>query len=121
MVSPAGSLSLRGKVAFVTGSGRENGIGAAIARALAQHGADVAIHYVSESSQARAEAVAANICGDFGVRATVVRGPVQDRGAAFRMVQEAMHGLESDHIDILGTVSPSPKQSLLFPPKCKWS
>jgi NAD(P)-dependent dehydrogenase (short-subunit alcohol dehydrogenase family) len=48
----AETLSLAGKTALVTGSSRENGIGAAIARALAQNGASVAIHYVSEHLKA---------------------------------------------------------------------
>lgn len=38
------TLSLDGKIAIVTGSGRENGIGAAIAFALAGNGASVAIN-----------------------------------------------------------------------------
>jgi NAD(P)-dependent dehydrogenase (short-subunit alcohol dehydrogenase family) len=52
------TLSLDGKVAIVTGSGRENGIGAAIANALARNGAAVTINYVSDSSAPRAAAVA---------------------------------------------------------------
>ena len=35
--------NLEGKVAFVTGAGRQNGIGAAIAEQLAQAGADVVV------------------------------------------------------------------------------
>jgi len=40
----ADTLSLLGKTAFVTGSGKENGIGAGIARNLARNGASVVIH-----------------------------------------------------------------------------
>ena len=50
---------LSGKVALVTGGSR--GIGAAIARALAEHGADVAISYVA--SVEKAEAVVADLAG----------------------------------------------------------
>ena len=52
------TLSLAGKTALVTGSGRGTGIGAAISRAMARNGASVAIHYVSEDSKARAEKIA---------------------------------------------------------------
>jgi 3-oxoacyl-[acyl-carrier protein] reductase len=45
-------LELLGKVALVTGGSR--GIGAAIAKRLAQHGADVALTYVSAAEKARA-------------------------------------------------------------------
>ena len=60
------SLSLAGKVAIVTGSGRENGIGAAIALNLARSGARVTINYVSEASAPRAEKVKAMIEKDVG-------------------------------------------------------
>ena len=51
------SNSLNGKVALVTGGSR--GLGAAVALALADEGADVAISY--EKSKERAEAVVAQI------------------------------------------------------------
>lgn len=60
-MSNADSLSLAGKIAIVTGSGKENGIGAAIALALARNGARVAINYVSEATAPRAAKVAASI------------------------------------------------------------
>lgn len=96
------TLSLAGKTALVTGSARENGIGAAIATALARNGASVIIHYVSENSKPRAEKVAANLAQDFGTKTTVVQGAVQEPGTAERMVEEALKNLGADHIDILG-------------------
>ncbi|RQM04592.1 hypothetical protein DH86_00004434, partial [Scytalidium sp. 3C] len=44
---------LAGKLAIVTGAAKQNGIGAAIAYALAQHGANVVVHYGSNSSAAK--------------------------------------------------------------------
>ncbi|KAH7324432.1 putative short-chain dehydrogenase [Stachybotrys elegans] len=95
------SLSLAGKVALVTGSGRENGIGAAIARALARNGAHVAIHYVSQESKVRAEKVAESLAKDYGTKTVVVQGAVQDPGAARRMVKETLTAFSAPHLDIL--------------------
>ncbi|KAF7548172.1 hypothetical protein G7Z17_g7225 [Cylindrodendrum hubeiense] len=47
------SLSLSGKVAIITGSGKENGIGAGIALALARAGAKVTINYISPCTAER--------------------------------------------------------------------
>lgn len=99
---PADTLSLAGKTALVTGSGRETGIGAAIARVLARNGASVAIHYVSEGSKARAEKVARDITAQSGAKTTVVRGSVQTQEGARTITEETLTGLGADHIDILG-------------------
>lgn len=98
----AETLSLEGKTALITGSGRENGIGAAIARAFARNGAAVAIHYVSEGSKARAEKVAADLSREFGTKTTVVQGAVEKPGTATKIIKETLEGLGADHIDILG-------------------
>lgn len=95
------TLSLAGKVALITGSGRENGIGAGIARAFARNGANVAIHYVSERSKAGAHKVAEDIAKDFGVKTTVVYGQVSDPGVAKSIVEGTLKGLGADKIDIL--------------------
>ncbi len=99
---PADTFSLAGKVALVTGSGREIGLGAGIARAFARNGASVAIHYVSETSKAQAEKVAADITKEFGTKTTVVRGAVEEPANAPRIVEATLKGLDTDHIDILG-------------------
>lgn len=96
------TLSLAGKTALITGSGRETGIGAAIARALARNGASVAIHFVSEASKARAEKVAADITRDFGTKATVIQGSVENADTAGSMVEQILKAFHVDHIDILG-------------------
>lgn len=96
------TLSLLGKTAIITGSGRETGIGAAIARALARNGANVAIHYVSESSKARAEKVAGDIEREFGTKTVVVRGGVESLDNAEGMVRDVLEGLGVERVDILG-------------------
>ncbi|KAI9148257.1 Versicolorin reductase [Paramyrothecium foliicola] len=97
----ADTLSLAGKVALVTGSGRENGIGAAIARAFARNGASVAVHYVSEESRPRAEKVAEDLATEYGAKTTVVQGAVQDPEAARRMVKETLNAFSATQLDIL--------------------
>lgn len=103
------SLSLAGKTALITGSGRENGVGAAIARGFARNGAAVALHYVSEESKPRAEKLAADIAKETGCKTTVVHGSVSDYKATREMVSEALKGLGTDHIDILGMLWCEPR------------
>jgi NAD(P)-dependent dehydrogenase (short-subunit alcohol dehydrogenase family) len=98
----AETASLAGKTALITGSGRENGIGAAIARTLARNGASIAIHYVSEHSKARAEKVAIDINQEFGTKTTVVQGRMENSDTAKSMVEQILKAFDVDHIDILG-------------------
>ncbi|KAM5343281.1 hypothetical protein ACJ41O_014247 [Fusarium nematophilum] len=81
------TISLAGKAAIVTGSGRENGIGAAIAVALARNGAAVTINHVSDASAPRALGLANKIRGDGG-RVAVVQANVDSPGGAQFLVQE---------------------------------
>ena len=101
-MSKQDTSSLSGKVAIVTGSGRENGIGAAIAFALARDGASVAVNYVSDGSAARAEKVAAKI-RSYGVGAVAVQADVATPEGAQSLVEQTLTALGTDHIDILGT------------------
>ena len=98
---PVDPLSLAGKVAIVTGSGRENGIGAGIAVALARNGAAVTVNYISDSVTKRAHALADKIKADGG-RAIVVQTTVDTPEGAQFLVQETFKALGTDHIDILG-------------------
>jgi NAD(P)-dependent dehydrogenase (short-subunit alcohol dehydrogenase family) len=97
---PADTLSLAGKVAIITGSGRENGIGACIAAALARNGAAVTINYTSESSGPRAQKVAETIRSEGG-KVTIVRAAVDQEGAR-TLVEETLKAFKTDRIDILG-------------------
>jgi 3-oxoacyl-[acyl-carrier protein] reductase/pteridine reductase len=85
---------LAGRVALVTGAARR--IGRSIALALAEHGADVAIHF--RSSKTDAEAAAKEITAQ-GRRALLLPGDVTQR----RDVQRMFGTLESDfgRLDIL--------------------
>jgi NAD(P)-dependent dehydrogenase (short-subunit alcohol dehydrogenase family) len=95
------TLSLAGEISIVTGSGRENGIGAAIAAALARNGAFVTINHISESTAPRAAAVAKNIEANGG-RAIVVKADVSTKRGAEYIVAETLKRFGADHIDILG-------------------
>ncbi|KAI0380712.1 NAD(P)-binding protein [Hypomontagnella monticulosa] len=93
-------LSFDGKVAIITGSGRPNGIGGAIAVALADRGAYVTLNYVSDSSAPRAAELAESIRAKGG-KATVVRGDVGDPEVAKQLVKETLAAFNTDKIDIV--------------------
>ncbi|KAI0206588.1 NAD(P)-binding protein [Astrocystis sublimbata] len=99
-MSVANDLSLEGKVAIVTGSGRPNGIGAAIAVALAARGASVTINYVSDASAPRAVEVAEGIRAQGG-KAAVVRADVGKPEEATKLVKETLAAFGTDMIDIV--------------------
>jgi len=85
---------LQGKIALVTGASR--GIGAAIARVLANHDAAVVINYLN--SKDRAEELRNTII-TAGGRAIAIQADVRNRGAVDRMV--ALAEKELGRIDIL--------------------
>lgn len=95
------TLSLLGKIAIVTGSGRENGIGAGIAIALARNGAAVTIHHVSDSVTKRAHAVAEMI-KENGGKAIVVQTSIETPEGSQYLVDQTLKGFNVNHIDILG-------------------
>jgi 3-oxoacyl-[acyl-carrier protein] reductase len=87
-------MKLTGRTALVTGGSR--GIGRAIALALAEEGADVAINYVSSESAARdvIEQIAKT-----GRRGILAKADVSDFPDTFRMAQDVIK--EFGHLDIL--------------------
>ena len=87
-------MRVQGKRALVTGA--QQGIGKAVAIALAREGADVAIHWLD--NKADAEAVAGEVAA-MGRRAVLVQGNVSVRSEVERFVGEAYGALGS--IDIL--------------------
>lgn len=78
-------MKLEGRVALVTGSGRN--IGRAIALAFAREGAAVAVN--ARQHREEAEAVAGEIRA-LGGRALVAMADVSDRGQVDRMVEETL-------------------------------
>jgi 3-oxoacyl-[acyl-carrier protein] reductase len=87
-------MKLTGRTALVTGGSR--GIGRAIALALAEEGADVAVNFVSSEPAARD--VIAQI-GKTGRRGILAQADVSDFPDTFRMAQDVIR--EFGHLDIL--------------------
>jgi len=87
-------MQLEGRTALITGASR--GIGRAIAVALAEAGADVAINYVS--SESAAKELEAEI-QKMGRRAILAQADVADYPDTFRMAQDVLKAF--GHLDIL--------------------
>ncbi len=79
------SMDFQGQVVLVTGAGR--GIGAAIARAFAAHGAAVAVNYLRDT--ASAEAVAQD-CRGAGGDGLALQADVRDAAEASQLVQDVV-------------------------------
>jgi 3-oxoacyl-[acyl-carrier protein] reductase len=87
-------MKLKGRTALVTGGSR--GIGRAVALALAEEGADVAVNYVSSETAARD---VVETIKKIGRKAVLAQADVSDYPDTFRMAQDVLR--EFGHLDIL--------------------
>ena len=87
-------MKLKGRTALVTGGSR--GIGRAVAIALADEGADVAINYVASETAARD---VVEHLKKMGRRTMLAQADVSDYPDTFRMAQDVVR--EFGHLDIL--------------------
>ncbi|KAL6697008.1 hypothetical protein J3F84DRAFT_394499 [Trichoderma pleuroticola] len=96
---------LTNKIAIITGSGKENGIGAAIALTLARAGARVTINHVSDSSAARAVEVVSTIEAAAGKGSVIsIQADVSTPEGTKRIVEGTLSGFKVDHIDIIAAM-----------------
>ena len=104
---PAPSFSLQNRVALVTGS--STGLGKAMARALGQAGAKVAINY--QNHAARAAATFAEFQAE-NIQSMLVRGDVTDETEVARMVSEISAGLGPVDILVLNATPAQPQKPI---------
>lgn len=84
------------RVALVTGASR--GIGATVARKLAEAGMNVAVNYRSESSREAAERLRGDIERSFGVTAICVHSDVSGFESAKDMIADVVEKLGALHV-----------------------
>ena len=104
---PAPSFSLQNRVALVTGS--STGLGKAMARALGQAGAKVAINY--QNNAARADATFAEFQAA-NIQSMLVRGDVTDEAEVARMISEISAHLGPVDILVLNATPAQPQKPI---------
>jgi len=90
--------NIKGKVALVTGSGKKTGIGYAIARKLASHGANVIISdlgnlskegaIVKTGTTAEIDEIVTELEKEFSIQALAIGADVTDNGSISQMVEK---------------------------------
>lgn len=89
---------LAGQVAIVTGASKLTGIGAASAIALAEHGANVAVHY---SSNATAVQQVVDKIKSFGVQAAAIKADASATDFGSTLVSATLKAFNTSKIDII--------------------
>ena len=107
-------MRLEGKVALVTGA--QQGIGRAIAVALARDGADVGVNFLDDAKAA--EGVAGEIRG-LGRRAVTVQGDVSQTASVQGMVKTVVDALGPPDI-LVNNAGVFPRASFLELPEREW-
>lgn len=107
-------MRLEGKVALVTGA--QQGIGRAIAVALARDGADVGVNFLDDA--AAAEKVAGEIRG-LGRRAVIVQGDVSQTASVQEMVKTVVDALGPPDV-LVNNAGVFPRASFLELPEREW-
>ncbi|KAK3050997.1 hypothetical protein LTR09_007746 [Extremus antarcticus] len=91
-------MSLKGKTAIVTGSSKPTGIGAAVAFALAEQGANIVVHY--SSSAESAQAVVKQIEG-LGAQAVAIKADASSKDFRTTLVEGTLKAFNTQTIDII--------------------
>src|SRR5438093_7924027 len=107
-------MRLEGKVALVTGA--QQGIGRAIAVALARDGADVGVNFLDDA--AAAEMVAGEIRG-LGRRAVTVQGDVSQTASVQGMVKTVVDALGPSDV-LVNNAGVFPRASFLELAEREW-
>jgi len=107
-------MRLEGKVALVTGA--QQGIGRAIAVALARDGADVGVNFLDDTSAA--EGVAGEIRG-LGRRAVTVQGDVSRAASVESMVKTVVDALGPPDV-LVNNAGVFPRAAFLELPEREW-
>ncbi|WP_078413051.1 SDR family oxidoreductase [Priestia abyssalis] len=103
-----GSGKLQGRTAIITGG--DSGIGRAVAIAYAKEGADVAIVYLSESSDAQETK---QLVEEQGVRCLLLEGDIGDESFCKQVVQETVEKLGGLDILVNNAGEQHPQESIL--------
>lgn len=101
---------LNGKTAIVTGAAR--GIGEGIAIKFAEHGANVAFTYVSDSSAEKAKALQDKLVNSYGIRAVGYKSNAGDFAQCENFVTDVLK--EFGNVDILVNNAGISKDNLLM-------